>query len=332
MASHPELKATAALVPHPLVLCGMPRTGTTLLYNLLACDPACRAPLLTEMIQPVPPLARSDTVGQMQRNIAAQGSSEMLKAFGLTDYQQDRLASHPLFANEEDLIILYQAGCQWFNSMLTPHDNDELLLCVDAPRSHWLLKTPFHGLYLDELMHHYPSASLIMTHRRLDDVLSSFCHLSTVYARPYFDSNTINTADNIQTVVKRTLHLMDTLIHRLVKFRRNHQDVSCFDVLYDDLLAQPINTVRRIYNHFDLAWSEEFEMAMLAWLHDNPQGKHGRHSYTLNDCGMILDDIELRYREYISMFLNSSHSSQTDCSIVKNTSPMMNSMELPSKD
>ncbi|CAF2738695.1 unnamed protein product [Rotaria sp. Silwood2] len=129
MASHPELKATAALVPHPLVLCGMPRTGTTLLYNLLACDPACRAPLLTEMIQPVPPLARSDTVGQMQRNIAAQGSSEMLKAFGLTDYQQDRLASHPLFANEEDLIILYQAGCQWFNSMLTPHDNDELLLC-----------------------------------------------------------------------------------------------------------------------------------------------------------------------------------------------------------
>ncbi|CAF5075325.1 unnamed protein product, partial [Rotaria sp. Silwood1] len=60
MASHPELKSRGKLMPPLLVLCGLHRTGTTLLYNLMACDPACRAPLYVEMIQPVPPLARSD--------------------------------------------------------------------------------------------------------------------------------------------------------------------------------------------------------------------------------------------------------------------------------
>ncbi|CAF3735930.1 unnamed protein product [Rotaria sordida] len=69
---------------------------------------------------------------------------------------------------------------------------------------------------------------------------------------------------------------MDTGIRRLVKFQRDHQHTSCLNIKYDDLLAQPIDTIRRIYNYYGLAWSEEFETAMVAWLRDNPQGKQGR--------------------------------------------------------
>ncbi|CAF0789379.1 unnamed protein product [Rotaria sordida] len=114
-------------MPHPLVLCGLPRTGSTLLYNLMACDPACRAPLYVEMARPVPPLARSDTTGQMQRNTAAQGFREILNASGLADYQQATRASHSHFTHEEDLYILYHAGYSWFPAMLTAPDDNELL-------------------------------------------------------------------------------------------------------------------------------------------------------------------------------------------------------------
>ncbi len=96
--------------------------------------------------------------------------------------------------------------------------------------------------------------------------------------------------------------LKDVTIDRLVKFRRTHQQTRIFDVLYDDLFAQPIDTVRRIYEHFGLSWSEDFELAMFNWLRENPQGKQGRNIYTLEEFGLTHDTIEHRYEEYNNMF------------------------------
>ncbi|CAF3281636.1 unnamed protein product, partial [Rotaria sp. Silwood2] len=312
---------TENTMSHPLVLCGLPRTGSMLLYNLLACDPASRAIIYTEMAQPVPPVARCDTAGQIQRNIAGRQYRDMLYSFGLTDSLREMYASHPIFSYEEDLLILFHTGWSWFHSLLAPHDDNELAMwlednrnknfvyeyhktfiqmlnSIDASRSHWIFKTPFHSLYIDQLMHQYPSALLIMTHRRLDEVLLSFCHLSIACGSPYFDKNKDDTAVDIQTLVKRTLHLADVMSHRLVNFRRTHQHIPCFDVLYDDLVAQPIDTIRQIYKYFGLVWSKEFEQAMTVWLHDNPQEKYGRNSYTLASYGLSCADIEQRYKEY----------------------------------
>ncbi|CAF5001723.1 unnamed protein product, partial [Rotaria sp. Silwood1] len=79
-------------------------------------------------------------------------------------------------------------------------------------------------------------------------------------------------------IVERRLRVTNVQINRIVKFRRTHPHDPVFDVLYDDLIAKPIDTVRRIYDHFGLTWSEEFEQAMLTWLRDNPQGKQGRNT------------------------------------------------------
>ncbi|CAF2963826.1 unnamed protein product [Rotaria sp. Silwood2] len=47
-AEHNEVFSQNLPTVGPLVVCGLARTGTTLLYNLLACDPNCRAPLYTD--------------------------------------------------------------------------------------------------------------------------------------------------------------------------------------------------------------------------------------------------------------------------------------------
>src|SRR5690349_19906107 len=61
VAENHEILCGSSPVDRPLVTCGLTRTGTTLLYNLLACDPDCRAPLLTDMyVDSVPPVARSN--------------------------------------------------------------------------------------------------------------------------------------------------------------------------------------------------------------------------------------------------------------------------------
>ena len=326
VAAHPELQRIAHRMPPLFVLCGAARTGTTLLYNLLACDPACRAPLLMDMMYPVPPIAPSDTAAQERRNVLSRTSSENSKELEPADYEQERNASHPSLAYEEDVSILYQSGL--LVPHLEPHDSTELatwfydetnkdfvydyhktfmqmLNSVGAPQSHWLLKTPYHIFNLSTLLRHYPSASLIMTHRQLQDVLPSSIRLGLAFARTYFNSNRHDTAIDRQMVIERRLRATDIQINRIVKFRRAHPHVPVVDVLYDDLIIKPIEVVRRIYNHFGLVYSDEFEQAMLLWLRNNPQGKQGRNTYTLEEFELTHDSIEQQYEDYIRMFLSA---------------------------
>jgi hypothetical protein len=340
-------------MPPLFVLCGAARTGTTLLYNLLACDPASRAPLSLDMTHPIPPIARSDTAAQAQRDAIIRTSTENLEEFGMGDYEREWRATHPSHTYEEDLFILFQAG------LLVPHleppDSTELatwffndtnkdfayeyhkifmkmLNNVDAPQSHWLLKAPYHIFYLDTLLRHYPSVSLIMTHRRLQDVVPSSIRLGLAFASIYFDSSKHDAVIDRQTIIKCRVHVTDVQLNRIVKFRRAHPHVPVFDVLYDDLVTKPIDTVHRLYNHFGLTWSEEFEQAMLTWLHDNPQGKQGRNTYTLEEFGLTNDAIEQRYADYIKMFLNPRQPSNTDGDTMKSANSTPDNVDIVVND
>ncbi|CAF1145456.1 unnamed protein product [Adineta steineri] len=341
VASHPELKITTQSIRPPLILCGLGRTGTTLLYNLLACDPACRAPFAMDMMDPVPPLARSDTSREMHRNKIASAYSNTFNSLGLNDYLRDIHASHPSFTHDEDLYVLSQAGLNWPTYLLASHRENEfakwflndtnkdfvyqyhktfiqMLNSVDAPRSHWLFKTAIHALYFNTLLKYYPTASLIMTHRRLDEALPSCARLAIAFATAYFDNNKADVRIDKKMVVEQLLNVYDVIIRRIVEFRRTNRDVPVLDILYDDLLAQPIDTVRRIYQHFNMAWSEDFEQAMLGWLRDNPQGKQGRNTYTLEEFGLDRETIDKNYEEYNNMFLKTRDQSETDANIIKN--------------
>ena len=326
VAVHPNLERSTGSMPPPLIICSLPRTGTTFLHNLLACDPGCRALLTTDMVEPIPPLARSDVSGQMRRNQIVSAYDDLSSVQELADIEREKLASHPSFAHGEDWYILQQACISMFHCLLAPNKDSELVNwfindankdvaydyhktflqmvnSVDAPRSHWLLKEPTHSLYLDTLIHHYPTASLIMTHRRLDEVLPSIARYVIAYTKTYFDSTKTEEIIDRDTVVQIILRIMDARIRALVKFRRSNCHTPVVDILYDDLVAQPVETVRRIYDYLKLTWSDEFELAMYAWLRDNPQGKQGRNTYTLEEFQLDHETIDKCYEEYNNMFL-----------------------------
>jgi hypothetical protein len=75
-----------------------------------------------------------------------------------------------------------------------------------------------------------------------------------------------------------------------------------FDVRYQQLLADPIGTVRRIYTHFDLPLSAEAEHRMRSHLGDNPQHKHGRHAYDLKAFGLDGPTLDRQFRSYREFF------------------------------
>ncbi|CAF2972448.1 unnamed protein product [Rotaria sp. Silwood2] len=316
----------------PLVVCGPARTGTTLLYNLLACDPNCRAPLYTDMnVEVVPPIARSDSIGQKRRidilNSSYSYNEQLYKL--LTQLA----AHHAHFDIEEDYVILRQGGYFPMFPLLSDDEDSSseiwirkemkkeyaydyhevflrMLNSVDMPKSHWLLKSPFHIFSLNTFLHHYPNALLIMTHRRLDEVLPSWCSLLLAAGDGYFDkSNSISR----NRIIKRCCQCLDTEVECIMKFRTSENGKvdqskkNIFDVTYDNLMKDPIGIVHQIYHYFNLHWSNDMEMAMRKWILENPQGKQGRHTYSLAEFGFNQEDISTRYVDYINLFLSSNN-------------------------
>ncbi|CAF1533296.1 unnamed protein product [Adineta ricciae] len=314
----------------PIFVCGLPRTGSTLLYNLLACDPNCRAPFTTDMSgECLPPISRSNTEEHERRKSMLAQEQQFCE--NLLDRQSMLAASHPSYLIEEDFLILEHAGifipvmrisptCRtlvdtfYYNEIYrgAVYKYHKLFLSmlnsVDKPCSHWLVKAPEHSFSLDIILRHYTKSALIMTHRKLEDVLPSHNRSAWAFENIYFDKNDQTKKD---LITMNGLRYIDKMIDHIMKFRLDRiakdeeSDKNIFDVLYDDLIKEPIATVRRIYAHFGLRWTQEFETAMYTWLRDNPQGKQGRHTYNLSDIGLTREDIGSRYAPYIHLFLRS---------------------------
>ena len=84
-----------------------------------------------------------------------------------------------------------------------------------------------------------------------------------------------------------------------------------------EIINYPINTVKKIYSHFNIPFTcvintfncynlrDSLEVAMTKWLADNPQGKHGKVNTTLEMWGLSAEDIKTEFSEYIEKFCNA---------------------------
>jgi hypothetical protein len=324
-----ETKQKISDVPM-IFVCGLPRTGTTLLHNLMACDASCRAPLLTDMtMQPIPPILRSNTDEHKRR--AKTESVIQMKVYETAqcDIQKVRknfCASHALFPTEEDAAIQHDVGLRFIYVILASKETNfstwfinqqnkdfaykyhqtvlQMLHDVDPPHTHWQLKSPQHTLWIDTLLKYYPQASIIMTHRRLDEVLPSMYRYCLTFFSTFFtEDGSIDSKIILDHMIPT---FIDIWIDRIIEFHhREPSPKNVFDIRYEDLMKDPIGTVRGIYDRFDfLQWSDQFENAMKTWLIDNPQGKQGRHSYSLAEFGLETQMNKQLYKDYEQIFLS----------------------------
>ncbi len=192
--SHPELADQP--VAAPVVILGQPRTGTTILFDLLAQDPAFRAPLTWEVSDPLPPpcTATYDTDPRIGVSDAASGMTEsIIPGFA---------AIHPSGARRAQECVAITVGdfrsLQWSTVFRVPSYTRWLLdeadltstyryhrqflqvLQSEHPGERWLLKTPGHQWHLDALFAAYPDATIIHTHRDPLKVLASVSSLMSV--------------------------------------------------------------------------------------------------------------------------------------------------------
>jgi hypothetical protein len=307
---HPEI--LAGPVRRPIFVTGLPRTGTTLLHGLLAQDPASRAPLTWEMMYPSPPRRRG--TGRDRRVTLA---DRQIRWFHRLNPAFRSI--HPTGAElpEECLVIASHAFVSFqFQTMYDVPSYESWLEQQDlrpsyhwhrfflqhlqwrAPAERWVLKAPAHLFGLDALFDAYPDAGIVLTHRAPLEVAASLASLTTVLRGTFSDA-----VDPLAVGGEMSRRWCGALQGALAKRDAGRVPAgSVVDVLYPDLMRDPIGVVARIYRAFSLDLTPAAEARMRAFLAANPKDKSGRHRYTLEEFGLDAGEEGARYADYARRF------------------------------
>jgi hypothetical protein len=300
---HPEV--ATGTVERPIVIVGQPRTGTTILYDLLAQDPALRAPLTWEVDRPVPPpeTATYDSDPRID-DVQAQLDMAELLIPGFTSF-------HSLGARLGQECVRITAGD--FRSMIFPaqyrvptydrwllHEADfapayrwhrRYLQHLQSrhPAEQWLLKSPAHLWHLDALAVEYPDAFIVQTHRDPLKVIASVSALAANLRGMASDETSVaeaagEYADDIFLGLDRGITARD---------RGTFPPEQVVDVQFAAFCADPLATISQIYTALGRELTADAQERMEIFLAGNP-GDGGGDRYRFADTG--LDAAELRER------------------------------------
>ncbi len=296
VAEHPEIAAVP--LARPLFVVGQPRTGTTLLYALLAQDPQSRAPLAWELESPVPPT--DPAAGHLDPRYLEFDR----KMRGLNNYVPGLAIAHAPVADEpEECYPLLESGAlsstfllyfdiptYWRRLVATGPDEARdayrafrqqvAIMQSRVPGRRWLSKSPAHLLFLDTLFATFPDAGVVIPHREPLEALPSLCSLLALTrsaASDHVDPHALGQVG---------LDWFAESSRRADIARTVLPSSRIVDVAYPRLLADPIGVVRDLYERLGYPYTPDFEARMRRWLADNPQHKHGVHRYSLAQFGL----------------------------------------------
>jgi Sulfotransferase family len=301
---HPEVSKTP--IKRPVFILGMPRTGTTLLSNLMASDKANRSILRWEAYNVVPPAAPGALTSDPRCVAEKAGDERILSA------AKQVAAAHfePADGPTECVHLLAQD----FRSLMlavtntTPTYHDWILFTdMDSAFAHrkrvlqilqinnpgrWVLKMPSDALFIRQVFKTFPDAKVIWTHRDPYKAFASSMGMRGA-SRSFTEKDAGKDYMRQHFPLQLALHLA-----RPLEFCQE-RPAAAYHLYYDDLVADPVGQVRKMYDWLGDAWTPEAERAMAHWLTENPQNKHGAHKYALEDWGLTRKDLDPYFADYL---------------------------------
>ncbi|MBW1883502.1 MAG: sulfotransferase [Deltaproteobacteria bacterium] len=304
----PEMGEVA--IEKPLFVVGLPRTGSTTLHDLFAQAPGNRVPLTWECHRPSPPPERAsyDSDPRIAENQAYLDMTSgalipefkaihpmgallaqecvMLQAFDFMSIifaNQFRIPSYERWVEAVDLRPSYQT-----------HRRQLQYMQWRCPGERWVLKSVGHLWGLEALFDIYPDARVVMTHRDPLKLIASHCSLVSMACS--MGSDQVDDAE----IGREWSQSWEGAMRQGISFRESGKvpPEQFFDMHFPEFIQDPVAMARRIYEHFGLDLSHDDETIMSGFLAENPPGKHGKHSYTLERFGLDRVVERERYRFY----------------------------------
>jgi hypothetical protein len=303
---HPESRAH--VIRKPLVITGVPRTGTTALHKLLSMDPQFQGleHWLSEAPMVRPPRERWPQIPEYRASVAA------LESY--FELMPQMRAAHDIVADEVDecLEVLRQdfVSNRFASGMPVPsyeawfRAQDERpsyrryaavlrLIGAAEPEKRWLLKNPGHIAQPEALLEVFPDACIVQTHRHPVKALPSLCS-TLLMSRRMFEGE----AARAELIGPRECEYWGSAVEAAQRARERNPR-QFFDVDHSAIYADPLGTVRAIYDRFELTLAPSAAARMQGWIAANPPGKHGEHRYDVASFGISAEDIRRRFADYI---------------------------------
>ena len=320
----PEI--TGRPVTAPVIITGPARSGTSILFELLALDPDLRAPTAAEALHPVA-LPEAGGAGAAALREAAGDSggagaaalpeplvlSECEQEFW-ADVQPEFRALHELRSDlpVECVTVTQGSFCGFHWSMIVPMEGwlpdpavnyayERQFLQVlqhGAGPTQWVLKTPAHLMLLPLLFAEFEDAWVVQTHR--DPAKTMPSTVSTTAMIQWLRTDDVDVdraAQHVQAVFAAGLNgSVDLRTSGAVPAER------FVDVHFTELMADPVSTLRAAYARMGRDFTDNHAAAVLDYLANKPKGKFGVHRYQPEDWGFTAESLREAMAHYIDHF------------------------------
>jgi len=312
---HPEVRDEK--IHAPIVIAGLPRTGTTMLHRVISQDPGIFAALWYELRNPAP------FPGSDFRQDDPRIPDAVAQVKAILDGVPELASIHPwdpVGADEEIMLLEYTflstmpasaAHVPEFGSWVERQDQrpayrylERLLHFLQWQKrqagrraDRWVLKAPYHLAFVDVLFEVFPDAVVVQTHRDPLETIPSISSMTYALWRLAADD-----PDPV-AVGRQWGDWFRRALHRCLELRDARYPDRFVDVWYKDALRDPIGEVRRIYAFAERELSPEAEAGMRRWLRDNARDKRGPHEYSMETFGFTREGIERDFAAYRERFI-----------------------------
>tara|TARA_Y200000002_G_scaffold85745_1_gene68256 strand:+ start:414 stop:1532 length:1119 start_codon:yes stop_codon:yes gene_type:complete len=291
----------------PVFVIGLPRSGTSILFNLLSLDDAHRSPRYWEIMHPFP--ITKNTKEKLKREKKTNRELKLAKTLipklramhtirAETPEECEQIATinvrsfvYMCMADVPEYIA-YLKNCP-FDTVFKWHKRFFQALEINGKPKRWLLKDPSHIGHLPEILQAYPNAKFIHIHRDPTESVASFCSL-TKNVRLAF-SKKVNTDDIGNTVI-------DFWNHNLRKgmdYRKNLLNDQIVDVTYEDFISSPLNQIKSIYMQLGFDMTIETENNIENYLYEDQKKTKSSHHYSLAEFGLNEKNVKDQFRDYM---------------------------------
>lgn len=311
--AHPEVLDEP--VERPVIVLGMPRTGTTVISYLLDQDSARRSLLHWQCVNPIPP-ASTETLRTDPRCLALLAEQrkilEMVKQakMPLPHWEDADGPTEDMFIHNQDFkglswdsFLPTDRYARWlFNEadMSSTYEYQKRYLQVlqsKAPGT-WTLKMPSHSVHIEALLRVFPDARLIWAHRDPYKATGSLCNLWRLPQMLVMNTELLD-----QTEMGRSAAWqMGYHVDRPLRARDRIGDDRFFHMYYHEMMRDPMDVMRRIYEWADEPLTAEVEARMRNWLAEHPQDLFALNTYSLDQYGLSVDQLQPVFAEYLDTF------------------------------
>ena len=301
-----------APIRRPLIITGLPRSGTTFLHRLLDCDPTMRSPSCWQTMTPYAPAnGRDRRVAQTERELRtfarmAPGFRDVHPLTARMPQECTEITAQVFQSLRFDTTFRIPSYLAWQDAhghALSYRFHKRFLQHLqhqsgdDPEQVQWVLKCPDHVFALDAVRAVYPDARIVFLHRDPLKVLPSVAKLTEILRQPF--TQRLDRVEIGAQVASRWHQGVEAMMRAASS---NEGGTAICHIHYRDLTSDPLGTIANLYRHFGMPLGNEAVRDITAEINREKRGGYGRNVYRFDEHGLDAQRERTFFAGYMERF------------------------------